>query len=79
MSDGYAHVGHIFMYKVSYLLQVVYAAAHNVGLAVTAHLKVDGIGNYLAAEGRKGSLYGVAVGWGCAHNAHIASAHEREL
>ena len=77
--NGHTGVGHIAVDEVLDLLQVVYPAAHDIGLSVTAHLKVYGVGNGLSAERREHGLDGVTVWWGSAHDAHVACSHEREL
>ena len=79
MPNGHTSVGHIAVDEVLDLLQVVYPAAHDIGLSVTAHLKVYGVGNGLSAERREHGLDGVTVWWGSAHDAHVACSHEREL
>ena len=81
LSVSYRHtaVGHAFFYEQFQFGEFRDAVVHEVHLSVAAHLKVDGIGNGIAAEADNLRVYGIPVGWRCAHDAHVPGAHEREL
>ena len=48
-------------------------------LTVPAHLELDGVGNDLLVVGVHLGIDGIAVGRWCLDDAHVASAHQREL
>ena len=79
MSDGHAAVRHVLLYESLDLLQIRDAVVDEEHLSVSRHLEVDGIGDEVAAIGSQLRVDGVAVGWGSADDAHVASPHQREL
>ena len=79
VSDSHTRVGHVFLYERSNLGQVADAVVDEEHLSVARHLEVDGVGYYLMSVHAQFGLHGVAVGRRRAHDAHVASAHQREL
>ena len=79
MTNGHATIGHVLQDEPLDFLEVRDAVVDEEHLAVARHLVVDGIGDEVAAIGAKLRVDGIAVGWRCADDAHIAGSHEREL
>ena len=79
MSDSHTRIGHVFRYERSNLGQVADAVVDEEHLSVARHLEVDSVGYYLMPVHAQLGLHGVAVGRRCAHDAHVACAHQREL
>ena len=81
LSVAYSHpcVGHILVDKLLDVVQSADAVVHEEHLSVAAQLEVDGIGYHLVAEGGQLCGHGIAIWRRCAHDAHVACSHEREL
>ena len=79
MSDGYATVWHQFFNEQFQLGQFGDTVADEEHLTITAHLKIDGIGNHRLVEGDYLGLNRITVRWRCTHDTHIAGSHQREL
>ena len=79
MPDSYAAVWHQFLDEQFQLGQFGDTVADEEHLTVTAHLKIDGIGNHRLVEGDYLGLDRITVRWRCTHDTHIAGSHQREL
>ena len=79
MSDGDTAVGNVLPDEICDFLQVADTVVDKVDLPVAAHFEVDGIGNHFMREGGDLGLDGITVGRRCAHDTHVACAHQREL
>ena len=79
MPDSYAAVWHQFLDEHFQLGQFGDTVADEEHLTVTAHLKIDGIGNHRLVEGDDLGLDRITVRRRCTHDTHIAGSHQREL
>lgn len=79
VSDTDTAVGNVPLYHGLQLKQIGNTVIHEEYLPVTAHLKIDGVGNDFLVEGVHFRLDGIAVRRRCLDDAQVARTHQRKL
>ena len=79
VSDTNPAIRDIPLYHRLQFRQILDAVVHEEHLSVTAHLKIDGLGNDLLVERMYFRLDRITVGWRSLDNRQITRSHQREL
>ena len=79
MTDAYTTIRDISLNKRLQFQQVLYAVVHEEYLSVSAHLKVDSLGNDFFVERMYFCLNRITIGWRCLDDRQVSRSHKREL